>query len=171
MTLVEQYEQCLPIWLHADGFPASPLLVLHDDNSTSMGSMLIPQEAIFSTVMAKYMTDVTVKEIVFGVDRYTKPGQGTKYRDVLTVFSWHSERFNEIYGWRFGVVNYRPPPNAIIEPIDWNNPFWMRIMSNIVRHHYTIIMEKITEIEAIPGNQETVNRLRQAVASARARKH
>lgn len=90
--LVQEYERSLPIWMHEDGFSGPPLLALHHNGDTSMATLMIPNGLIFRTVMTQVMTDLTIKEIIFGVDRYTKPGQGTKYKDVLTVFWWQGER-------------------------------------------------------------------------------
>ena len=133
--LVQQYEASLSLWLREDGFPNLPALVRHHDDHITMVLMAIPQKLIFQTVVQKFMSDITVKELIFGVDRFTKPGQGTKYADVLTIFWWQRERDDD-HGFRFGVVNYRPPPHAIIEPIDWNNAFWNTIMAHIVSGDY-----------------------------------
>lgn len=152
--LVQHYERSLPIWIHEDGFSRPPLLALHHNGETTMASMMIPQGEIFRVVMAKFMTDLTVKEVIFGVDRYTQPGQGTKYRDVLTVFWWQGERLNEDFGWKFGVVNYRPPPRTRIEPIDWDNEFWNDVMLNIVQDYYHHVVRRIAEAANQPGGEQ-----------------
>jgi hypothetical protein len=90
------------------------------------------------------MTDLTVCEIIFGIDRYTRPEQGTKYADVLTVFWWNGEHTKN-YGFRFGIVDYVPPPDTVIEPINWDNPFWNDIMLRIVgdtHHNMALKMER-----------------------------
>lgn len=113
------------------------------------------------------MVDLTIKELIFGVDRYTKPGQGTKFKDVVSVFWWQGERLNEHHGWRFGVVNYRPPPHTIIEPIDWHNTFWNGVCANIVEDYHRTMLRGIAELAAKPGGKETVERLKQIVIEAR----
>lgn len=62
--------------------------------------------------------DETVVEIILGIDRFTKPHQGTEFADVLTVTHWSIGK-----GLRFGVINYQHKPR-IVRPIDWNNHFW-----------------------------------------------
>jgi hypothetical protein len=133
--LIHQYEAMLPTFLDPDGFLRPPLLALHHNDTITMACMAIPQEMIFSTAMSQFLTDLTVKELVFGIDRYTQPGQGTKYNDVFTIFWWQGER-TENMGFRFGVVNYRPLPHKIIEPIDWNNAFWNIMLKKNITDYY-----------------------------------
>jgi hypothetical protein len=167
--VVQHYESSLPIWIEKDGFSRPPLLALHHDGERTMASLMVPPQMIFRVVMTKFMCDLTIKEIIFGIDHYTKPGQGTKYKDVLAVFWWQGERVNEHLGWQFGVVNYRPPPRTLIEPIDWHNAFWNDISLKIVEDYYHRTIRAITEAAAQPGGDELVTRLRQAVTEARER--
>lgn len=153
--IVQQYEAILQTWVDENGFPRPPLLAQHHDNTISMATLAIPQETIYRTVMEKFMTDLTVKELIFGVDRYAKPGQGTKYKDVFTVFWWQGERLEQ-YGFRFGVVNYRPPPHTIVEPIDWNNTFWNDIMWKIVSSDHERMKRRI-EAAKKAGHGKTVD--------------
>jgi hypothetical protein len=148
--LVKQFETGLHLWLREDGFPRPPLLAKHHDNMITMALMALPAPSIFQAAMRKFMTDLTVKEIIFGVDRYTKPGQGTKYADVLTIFWWQGGREGN-HGFRFGVVNYRPPPHTIIEPIDWDNTFWNDIMAQIVADDLARIQQRVEAIRKAGG--------------------
>ena len=167
--LVQHYEKSLPIWIKKQGFPTQPMLALHHDGKMSMASLMIAQEDVFHAVITKFMIDLTIKELIFGIDRYTKPSQGTKYKDVLTVFWWQGERMNDHYGWEFGVVNYRPPPRTIIEPIDWHNAFWNHVCANIVEDHHRRMLRAIAEVAAKPGGKEMIESCKQAVLEARER--
>jgi hypothetical protein len=129
--LVRIFEELLPTIIDENGFSQPPLVARHHDGTISIASMALPGGEIFRTVLDRFMTDLTVSEMIFGIDRYTQPDQGTKYADVLTVFWWVGER-TENFGFRFGVVDYVPPPEMIIEPINWDNAFWNDILFRIV---------------------------------------
>jgi hypothetical protein len=143
--LVKQFEDYLPTQIEEAGFERPLLLASHHDGQITMAVMAIPGDQIFHHACHHFLTDLTVKELIFCVDQYTKPNQGTKYDDALIVFWWAGE-YTEDYGFRFGVINYRPPPNLLIEPIDWNNAYWTEKMREIVQHdfeHKERLMERI----------------------------
>jgi hypothetical protein len=58
------------------------------------------------------------EELIWGWDRFTKPGQGTELGDFLSVHHWQRGR-----GWRFGVMEYQHSPR-IVKPIVWDHSFW-----------------------------------------------
>jgi hypothetical protein len=163
VDLVERYEQTLAVMIDDDGFPRPPLLALHHDETVTMATMAVPAEQIFQLASDRFIGDLTVKEVIFGVDRFTKPGQGTKYRDVLTVFHWAGE-YGEDGGFRFGVVNYRPGSNKIIEPIDWNNAFWNDIMRRIVMSNHERMISRLESIRA--RRPDLVEQVEQVVKNA-----
>lgn len=157
--LVERFENFLPIKIEKDGFPWPPLFALHHDDTVTLAVMTIPHEQIFSYA-CKMLSDLTIKELIFCVDQFTKPNQGTKYDDALIVFWWCGE-YTENYGFRFGVVNYRPPPNTLIEPIDWNNVYWNEKMLEIVAQDYQRTERAIERIRKT--NPDAVDRITQIV--------
>jgi hypothetical protein len=133
ISLPKLYEELVKNHLTEEGIPHPWLIALHHDGTLTMAMLDIPNEQVFETVSMKFVADLTVKEVIFAIDCYTKPGQGTKYNDVLTVFWWRGEETAEIMGWKFGVINYVPPPDLLVEPIDWDNEFWKGKMRAIVQ--------------------------------------
>lgn len=71
-------------------------------------------------------------ELVFGMDRFTKPGQGISTRDCLTVHHWTGR------AWRFGVIAYQFDP-PIFEEIDWDNGFWAAALVDEMARMWTAI--------------------------------
>lgn len=62
--------------------------------------------------------------IIMGLDRFTKPGQGTEFNDVLTVVCWWDDpKVTWKATHRVGVINYQHEPR-IVRPIDWGNAHW-----------------------------------------------
>jgi len=65
---------------------------------------------------------------MLGLDRTTKPGQGTEFADVLTCVLWDAQKdeftAKEWREWlKIGVINYQNEPR-IVRPIDWDNEYW-----------------------------------------------
>lgn len=147
MELVKIFEELLPTSIEENGFSHPPLVARHHDGTITIAIMAIPGSEILQTALDKFMCDLTVCEMIFGIDRYTQPDQGTKYADVLTVFWWAGER-TENYGFRFGVVDYVPPPETVIEPIKWDNAFWNDIMLRIVYESHQKTMRTVERYRA-----------------------
>lgn len=57
-------------------------------------------------------------ELIYGLDRFTRPDQGTGFQDAV-VGGW----FRRGLGWRVGVIEYRHEPRIIL-PWNWRNDFW-----------------------------------------------
>lgn len=62
------------------------------------------------------------RELVFGQDRFARPGQGVATPDCLSVHHWDGR------GWRFGVIAYRHDVPAFFGEVDWDNAFWIRAL-------------------------------------------
>lgn len=70
-------------------------------------------------------------EFIYGLDRSTRPGQGTEFADVLTCAHYTAGADEP---WRVGVINYQHEPR-IVRPWDWNNQFWTEMVMKEVRAH------------------------------------
>lgn len=70
----------------------------------------------------KHLIDLDCAEVIVGIDRTTREGQGTEFDDVLTCFHWQREHQDVL---RVGVINYQFEP-FIVRPFDWNNEFWRK---------------------------------------------
>ena len=58
------------------------------------------------------------KELIFGLDRSTKEGQGTEFADVLVAIHFKNGKY------KVGVINYQFEPTKIVRDWDWDNEFW-----------------------------------------------
>ena len=76
-----------------------------------------------------------ITELIFGVDRETRKGQGTEFNDVLTCAYWRCDKPPSRLSdgtWEVGVINYQPTPK-IVRPFDWKNKFWQNQMTTEIR--------------------------------------
>ena len=166
--LVTTFESLLSITIDERGFSHPPLLARHHDGKITMATMMLPGEKIFDTVLEQFIADLTVRELVFGIDRFTQPDQGTKYADVLTVFWWVGEH-SENYGFRFGVVDYVPPPNKVIEPIKWDNAFWNASMFKTVEASHRDTVRRVNQYRAADPDRVTLVEAQMKAAAKKAR--
>lgn len=96
-------------------YPA-PGLARFPDGKTEF-AMIVEPETAYEWFWKKVHAE-NATEVIFGLDRYTEPDQGTEFADVVTVCHWR--RGEET---RFGVINYQIEPR-IVRNIDWQNHFW-----------------------------------------------
>lgn len=61
-------------------------------------------------------------EAIFAIDRYTLPGQSTKYGDLLAGHYYANG------AWRPFIIEYRYEPRAF-EPIDYTNMCWTEFLN------------------------------------------
>lgn len=141
--LPDYYFSLLPTLIEPEGFANPPILALKHDGSLTYGAQIgLSPEMTHNTVLDHFIADLSNKEIVFALDRFTKPGQGTKYNDVLTIYWWYGPH-DENFGFRFGVVNYKTKPDVLIEPIDWENESWNGMMLKEIEQQYAQMSEKL----------------------------
>jgi hypothetical protein len=132
MNLVEEFERMSALAIDDNGiYPHNGMVVDKDDKLCLCALDLKPAE-VFQWLWQQ-VTVESAKEVIFGLDRSTKPGQGTEFDDVLTCCHWRedlADKWNRAY--RIGVINYQIEPR-IVRPIDWDNEFWKKQMGAEVR--------------------------------------
>lgn len=90
-------------------------MITVEDGALCVHALCINPPQIMQLVKRKIAEGV--EELIFGLDRTTKPGQGTEFADVLTCGHYKDGQ------WRVGVINYQHEPR-IVRDWDWDNEFW-----------------------------------------------
>jgi len=127
--LVAEFERYVARSIDEQGCFPYPCLSLAADGVLCFAAVAVSPEA-----SVRYFWDLITKgatEVIFGLDHYTKPGQGTEFADVVSVIHWkgilgptfQSQR-------RIGVINYQHSPR-VVRPIDWNNRHWTVVMTRM----------------------------------------
>lgn len=100
------------------------------DGQTNVMSLALDGYEVWRAVNRLFAPDrPAVQELVFGLDRSTKPGQGTEFADVLTLLHYDGKT------WTPGVINYQDQPR-VVRPIDWDNPFWnAQLRKELAQHN------------------------------------
>ncbi len=97
-----------------------PLLVKKANGSLEAGVITGPVQFAYNVVKLHF-NDSECLEFVYGLDRYTRPGQGTEFNDVFV--GAFCEKRNGIIVWKPYAINYQKEPR-IVRDYDWNNNFW-----------------------------------------------
>jgi hypothetical protein len=114
------------------------LLRKADDSLTMVALALEPEEAY--TAMLQMIVTEEAEEAVFALDRFTKPGQGTKYADLLA--GHYYERNRGEMQWRPFIIEYQIEPR-VFEPVDYTNQFWTAALTIELRRTSLSILKKI----------------------------
>ena len=126
----EQPEQTLPELFYTyaassidgEGFGAAKAVFRARDGDITMAVLDLPPDQVLLNVLATLAQPDTM-EVVFGMDRFTKPDQGTEFADVLTGAHLFKEPGKPTPSTVPFVINYRPEPR-LVRPYDWENQFW-----------------------------------------------
>lgn len=81
------------------------------------------------------ITQHNAAEVIFGLDRTTKPDQGTEFNDVLTCCHWRDGLDGNPWqtSFRIGVIDYQHEPR-IVRPWNWTNEFWLERMGTEIKN-------------------------------------
>ncbi len=148
MNLVEEFERMVAVGIDENGVYPHPGMILDIDGKLIVCALDLKPDEIFQWFW-NAVTIENAQEVIFGLDRSTKPGQGTEFNDVLTCCHWREDLADgESPKWsrafRIGVINYQYEPK-IVRPIDWDNEFWKKQMGAEVRQFTPPFRMKITK--------------------------
>ena len=133
INLVESFERYIASCIDEEGIYPHPCLMLDEKGGLIAAALDLKPDQIFQYFWKSVTVD-HCREIIFGLDRTTKTGQGTEFADVLTCCHWREDLdANWARAFRIGVINYQYEPR-IVRSIDWGNGFWASLMGDEVRH-------------------------------------
>ena len=159
VDLVNDFEQMIKIVIDEKGVYPQQGIVLTFDDKLEINALALKPDQIFNWFWDN-VCNKSAKEVIFGLDRSTKEGQGTEFADVLTCCHW-SEKFIESEGtwgsaFRIGVINYQNAPR-IVRPMDWNNEFWKKTMSEELEYYKRQFVVR-SIIEKCPGVSDKIKK-------------
>jgi len=105
----------------AGGISIPHIIGINKNNETIIAVIAGDYHLVYD-VLKKSLKDQEYSELIYGLDRTTKPGQGTEFRDCLAG-AHISMPINKIFIAKPFVINYQITPR-IVRNYDWNNTFW-----------------------------------------------
>lgn len=127
--LIDGFETYIPNLIDEKGIYPAPMLVQKPNEHYALHALDLTPDQCWQHFLTSTL-DSEVTGAIFGLDRSTKPGQGTEFADVLTCVLYEPAAGLEYRvrdQFHFGVINYRHEPR-IVRPIDWKNPHWNRVL-------------------------------------------
>jgi hypothetical protein len=121
-SLPQYFWKVVEGFIEPDGFHQHGVSRDRQGKTTMYNIHHINPEMVHVTMVSQTIVATTL-ELVYGLDRFVLPGQPAELTDIVTAAWWKRGR-----GWKFGVIPYRPPPDKLVLPWDWNNRFWNDIM-------------------------------------------
>jgi hypothetical protein len=161
MNIVERFEGLVAMSIEAAGIWPAPMLSEDDDGKLEVAALALPPEECFMQFCTKTL-EPTVAASIFGLDRQTRPGQGTEFRDVLTCVLYERvgadvTEYRTRDQFRFGVINYQHRPR-IIRPMDWENAFWNLHLRGELFHYIPALVIKRIVATGKSSSQGSVSR-------------
>ncbi|MCK9459551.1 MAG: hypothetical protein M0R80_07925 [Proteobacteria bacterium] len=132
MDIKKMFWETISVAIDADGVYPHQMIIVDKDDKMTMCAMDVDYKQILIHAF-KEIALRNCKELIFGVDRTTREGQGTEFSEVLTCAHWKDGV------WTIGVINYQNEPR-IVRDWDWDNEFWNREMLREITD-----MEKVSQ--------------------------
>lgn len=141
--LIETYEYMLKTFKDEKGIYPYPCVSMESDNKMSVYSFMVSPEETIEGAFKEFQKGLSI-EMLFGIDRMSKEGQGVdlKFNSVFTIFHLTPEKTSEMgVKVKFGILPYN---NTEFGEIEWDNTFWNEVMAREVN----MIYKKITYIKS-----------------------
>lgn len=115
-ALTEVFHDYVASTIDPEGFPTPHALVRDQTGALTVVVLAVDLPEAYAVMLKLW--DQGAAEMIFALDRYALPGQGTTLGDLLAGF-----HFTRHAAPRPFIIEYRYDPRVVL-PIDWDNPFW-----------------------------------------------
>lgn len=131
-NLPELYHRVIGTAIDEKGVFPHQCIWLDEDGKVNMGALALNRPDEVMAAVVKILVKEKPTELMYGLDRFSKPGQGTELKDLIAGAYWNGE------AWRVFTIEYQNDPR-IVKPIDWDNDWW----KHAVRHEITQVMDSM----------------------------
>lgn len=116
-SLPEKYHNVISKFIDEKGVFPHQMLVLDQNDKLGVFALALDKPNEMMHVVIKTLVKENPKELIYGLDRFTKAGQGTTLGDLVAGCYWNGT------GWRPFIIEYQHEPR-VVKPIEWNNAHW-----------------------------------------------
>ncbi len=121
--LTDVYHDWVKVTIDEKGVELPHGLILDKEGKLTVCALALDPPEAYAFMLAQWVTS-SPREMIFALDRYALPGQGTTYGDLLA--GWHligtDGDSREIKSRPF-TIEYQHEPR-VVQPYDWNNAWW-----------------------------------------------
>lgn len=129
-SLIEKWLDFLEVCREGPDVPIIHAFVLKDDDSLTMIALAVGPKEAWDIVLQE-VGKMDTLELIFGIDRFTKEGQGIDTPSCVTVYHWRRDHDPSFWGYRLGVVPY---DETGCRPVIWDHPFWTQLQRAEITH-------------------------------------
>jgi hypothetical protein len=131
IDLPEIYHSNIANWIDESGVYPHQAMVVDKNGKIGVFALDFRTPSEVMNELLKVLLKEQPKEMIYGLDRFTKPNQGTTLGDVIAGAYWNGD------AWRSFIIEYQHEPR-IVKPLDWNNKFW----TAAIKEELTSFMDK-----------------------------
>jgi len=114
--LPDAYHELMASYIDENGVEIAHGIVVADTGEVTMIALAVPPAQAYEVMLAQWGRSPS--EMIFALDRFTKPGQGTTLGDLLAGFYFKAASPPRPF-----IIEYQHEPR-IVKPIEWDNTFW-----------------------------------------------
>jgi hypothetical protein len=130
MDIPQIYHDNIARLINEKGVFPHQMLVEDKDGKLGFMALALDQPSQVMNHMLQVLVKEKPRQLMYGMDRYCKPGQGTTLNDCIGGAYWNGE------AWRVFVIEYQHEPR-IVKPIDWHNDWWKKS----IREELTVFLD------------------------------
>lgn len=118
--ILKVFSELNTMGIDEDGIRIPNAVAENVNGSFDLLALALPPNEAYAAIKT-YLLEKRPPRFVFGLDRFTKPGQGFEWNDFLSV---HYFEATAVPAWKFGAIEYRfVDGKAEVKPITWDNEF------------------------------------------------
>ena len=141
----EFFHGIVDVSIDEKGLETPHAVCLLDDGSVEIASLAVTAEQAYKWVLCTAASNEHVTDILMGLDRYTKPGQGNEFSDTIAGVHWTRAEAKKGTFKGF-VIDYQFGPPKIVRPLNYENEFWNEIVKNEFQHCAKLMMKEAAKL-------------------------
>lgn len=127
-SLAEIFHGLIEEWIDENGLEDPMGVALLADVGLEVFSLMTKPEDAVKWMLCTAATRPDIVEIMLGIDRFTKEGQGTEFASVIAGPHWRRQEDGKgtVQGY---TIDYDFGPPKIVRPVSYDNEFWGRAIT------------------------------------------
>lgn len=119
--LTAAYHDWLSSTIDENGVSLAHALMLDDDGKIGVYALDLTPAQIYTMMLREWVRQKP-RELIFALDRFARPGQGTTLGDLVAGHHFVAGEPSRPF-----VIEYQHSPR-IVRPIDWDNACWNEML-------------------------------------------
>lgn len=126
------------------GMEVSHGIAMTKDGGIEIVVMMCDPGRCYEWLLCTIASRQDIVEVMIGIDRYTKPGQGNEFADVIGGVHWR--RVGQMKGiMRPFIIDYKFGPPKVVRDVSYRNSFWNQVLEQEHKSAVLSIRRKFAE--------------------------